>query len=54
MVSRNVSDQRSAETIKEEQEYEGLHFEGGLLTEAIKSTFDRRGTEAPAGTPLGL
>ena len=40
--------------IKEEQEYEGLHFEGGLLTEAIKSTFDRRGTEAPAGTPLGL
>src|SRR5438034_8157698 len=25
-----------------------------LLTEAIKSTFERRGTEVPAGTPLAL
>src|SRR5437868_8670728 len=29
-------------------------FDGMLLTEAIKSTFERRGTEVPAGTPLAL
>jgi len=31
-----------------------FHFDGTLLTEAIKSTFERRGTEVPAGTPLAL
>ena len=29
-------------------------FDGTLLTEAIKSTFERRGTEVPVGTPLAL
>lgn len=29
-------------------------FDGTLLTQAIKSTFERRGTEVPAGTPLAL
>lgn len=29
-------------------------FDGTLLVEAIKSTFERRGTEVPAGTPLAL
>ncbi|HZP33630.1 MAG TPA: nucleotidyl transferase AbiEii/AbiGii toxin family protein [Candidatus Acidoferrales bacterium] len=29
-------------------------FDGGLLVEAIKSTFTRRGTEVPAGIPLAL
>src|SRR5207237_10127379 len=29
-------------------------FDGTLLTEAIKSTFERRGTEVPASTPLAL
>ena len=29
-------------------------FDGTLLIEAIKSTFKRRGTEMPAGTPLAL
>jgi hypothetical protein len=29
-------------------------FDGTLLTEAIRSTFKRRGTEVPAGTPLAL
>lgn len=29
-------------------------FDGTLLSEAIKSTFERRGTEVPAGTPLAL
>lgn len=29
-------------------------FEGALLTDAIKATFTRRGTELPSGTPLAL
>ena len=29
-------------------------FDGTLLTEAIRSTFKRRGTEVPAGIPLAL
>jgi hypothetical protein len=29
-------------------------FEGAVLTEAIRATFERRGTGIPAGTPLGL
>ena len=29
-------------------------FDGPLLTDAIKSTFNRRGTEVPSGTPLAL
>lgn len=29
-------------------------FEGGLLVDAIKATFKRRGTSIPDGTPIGL
>lgn len=29
-------------------------FDGGLLTKAIHSTFERRGTKIPLGTPLAL
>lgn len=29
-------------------------FDGALLTEAIKATFQRRGTDVPSGTPLAL
>lgn len=29
-------------------------FEGGLLVDAIKATFKRRGTSIPEGTPIGL
>src|SRR5262249_51005556 len=33
---------------------QSFDFDSMLLTEAIKSTFKRRGTEVPAGTPLAL
>src|SRR5437764_457772 len=33
---------------------QNFDFDGTLLTEAIKSTFERRGTEVPASTPLAL
>ncbi|MEM8600600.1 MAG: nucleotidyl transferase AbiEii/AbiGii toxin family protein, partial [Bacteroidota bacterium] len=29
-------------------------FEGHLLVEAVRTTFDRRGTPLPAGIPVGL
>jgi len=29
-------------------------FDGALLTEAIKATFQRRGTQVPSNTPLAL
>lgn len=33
---------------------QNFDFDGMLLTEAIKSTFERRGTEVPAVMPLAL
>ena len=33
---------------------QNFDFDGTLLTRAIKSTFERRGTEVPAVTPLAL